>query len=1091
MNNLFPIEKGLEITPETRPLTQTGSIQVFLQLAEPNLFVQGFEAHEYQERPPTLLRGSLVIRVLKVSKIKSISLTFKGVSRTEWPEGIPPKRQDYIEENDIVNHTWPFYNHSNDNNQSGADIVKNTNPSDSSLSLDDMSSLNLDNSSSIMSSTNAFNIIKRATSPSPAGRHRSGSLLASLKATATNTSTNDSSTTNSNNSHSSDHHFIFHPGDYIYNFEHAIPASTPESIDATFGSVHYSLSVLIERIGAFKSNISTILPIRIIRSQGEESVEDSEPIAISRDWEDQLHYDIVIATKAIILNAYVPVAFKLVPLDKIKLHRIRIYLTENLEYYCRNKKVHRMEPVKKYMLLEHKAPPPPDLPPDADAKAKKMGNLLTSDGYDVTAKEFEFQVYVPQKLNNRQVLHPNTSYVNIKSHHWIKICLRLSRLVDGKPKHYEISIDSPIHVLHPLCAHANTLLPAYGVSDGNGAINYNNLNGDGTTTDLSPPVHDSNVYFPKEILESSPPLSPEVEPIGGGINGAGHHSSTSNSLQNALNQSGRNSRSRSTSTIGNRSVGNFESTLSANVYKPDNLDIELTSPQAQPVSPSFSPASRPIHLIRRPSFEPPPFEADISPPPMRDLLNEGVQGLDAAVLDNAPKDPPSYNDYLEEEAKSPGPHSRYFEENHQHDPHHHQKPPKFTFTNSTPSPPQSPTTIIPTAANNNNDHDVEDERTPRQLRKSDAKSNDEDDEGDEGDIAGTFRFRGSSPNMPASVGRRGTSPESLRIRSSARSGRSPSGRSPSPRTSTDMRSVGSFNSSNSTLPHTNSQQNEIDNIIRQSDSTSSELVSNNGGGDDDEAQEDQLYQPQQSKSKSRLNNQRDERNLSRSSTSSMSPNSLRSLQIDSENEIVDMEPLLHSTTTNTSFNPPFSSSYQDSTNRRPSAYRAPSIYEQYQSRESLGLINESSSVDITALCSNNDSANNTMWHPLTDETVPKRSYTPNAVDTGKVLNTFKNNFHQPPIFKRNMSFGVQSTNPILSTLDDEGNSTTNNNNINNHNGEHVPSLQPHTPGSEESSLKDNQSSSTLTSGNVNDEIINKHLNHQEHQFLANDDEQVR
>ncbi|ODQ59981.1 hypothetical protein WICANDRAFT_42378, partial [Wickerhamomyces anomalus NRRL Y-366-8] len=478
MNNLFPVEKSLDITPETRPLTQTGSIQVYLQLAEPNLFVQGFEPHEYQERPPTILRGSLVLRVLKSSKIRNITLTFKGISKTEWPEGIPPKRQDYVEENDLLNHTWPFYNHANDHNQSGADIVKNS-------------------------------------------------------TTATNNS-NDSNNINNTTTDPSQH-FVFHPGDYIYNFEHAIPASTPESIDATFGSVSYSLNVMIERIGAFKSNIATTLPVRIIRAQSEESVEDSEPIAISRDWEDQLHYDIVIATKAIILNAYIPVAFKLVPLDKIKLHRIRIYLTENLEYYCRNKKVHRMEPVKKYLLLEHKAPPPPDLPPDADAKAKKMGNLLTSDGYDVTAKEFEFQVYVPQKLNNRQNLHPNTSYANIKAHHWIKICLRLSRLIDGKPKHYEISIDSPIHVLHPLCSHANTLLPAYA------------------------------------------------------------------------------------STLGNRSLPNFESTLSANVYKPENLDIELTSPQAQPVSPSFSPSTRPIHLIRRPSFEPPPFDADISPPPMRDL----------------------------------------------------------------------------------------------------------------------------------------------------------------------------------------------------------------------------------------------------------------------------------------------------------------------------------------------------------------------------------------------------------------------------------------------------------------------------------------
>lgn len=1046
MNNLFPVEKSLDITPETRPLTQTGSIQVYLQLAEPNLFVQGFEPHEYQERPPTILRGSLVLRVLKSSKIRNITLTFKGISKTEWPEGIPPKRQDYVEENDLLNHTWPFYNHANDHNQSGADIVKNS--SDSNLSIgnlsDDMSSLNLD-SASIMSSTNAFNIIKRATSPSP-GRHRSNSLLASLKATATNNS-NDSNNINNTTTDPSQH-FVFHPGDYIYNFEHAIPASTPESIDATFGSVSYSLNVMIERIGAFKSNIATTLPVRIIRAQSEESVEDSEPIAISRDWEDQLHYDIVIATKAIILNAYIPVAFKLVPLDKIKLHRIRIYLTENLEYYCRNKKVHRMEPVKKYLLLEHKAPPPPDLPPDADAKAKKMGNLLTSDGYDVTAKEFEFQVYVPQKLNNRQNLHPNTSYANIKAHHWIKICLRLSRLIDGKPKHYEISIDSPIHVLHPLCSHANTLLPAYGVPP------------------PSNQLHDSNVYFPKEIL-NSPPLSPEVEPI----------DNTYHSIYNALNGGVRSSRSRSASTLGNRSLPNFESTLSANVYKPENLDIELTSPQAQPVSPSFSPSTRPIHLIRRPSFEPPPFDADISPPPMRDLLQEGVQGLDAAVMDNAPKDPPTYNDFLKEEAKSPGPHSRIIHERineqvNQEAFKSHLPPnqaPTLTFTNSTPSPP-----LVPT-----------DERTPRQLKKSDAKKiDDEEEEEGEGDIAGSFRFRGSSPNMPASVAR-ATSPDALKIRSSARSGRSSTGTSP--RTSLDVNSTGSFsNNSNSTLScNNNSQQNDIDTVIRQSESTSSELIN------DEVAQfhpQQEIVPPMDEEQQNQLSNNSG-RNLSKSSLSSMSPTSLRSLQIDSEAEIVDMEPLLHSTTTNTSFNPPTSSSYQDPSQiRRPSTYRAPSIYDQLQSRESLGLVNESSSVDITALYSTNES---NIWHPLNDETTPIRSYTPTAVDTRKVLNNFKNNLHQPPpVFKRNMSFGVQSTNPILATLDDDEDEDSHGGSTTEESSPTVSQNNNNVVSSEESSLENNNSSSTITSGNVNEDVLNKHINQEQH-FLENHDERVK
>ena len=75
-----------------KPTVSTSSLAVYIVPSEQNLFVQGFEEHVYLSRPPTILRGSLVVKVLKPTKIKSISLTFKGIQRTDWPEGIPPKR---------------------------------------------------------------------------------------------------------------------------------------------------------------------------------------------------------------------------------------------------------------------------------------------------------------------------------------------------------------------------------------------------------------------------------------------------------------------------------------------------------------------------------------------------------------------------------------------------------------------------------------------------------------------------------------------------------------------------------------------------------------------------------------------------------------------------------------------------------------------------------------------------------------------------------------------------------------------------------------------------------------------------------------
>lgn len=64
-----------------------GAVTMTIQLAEPMLFLQGLHQNDHSDRPPAMLRGSLVLRIAKPTKIKTISLTFRGRARTEWPEG--------------------------------------------------------------------------------------------------------------------------------------------------------------------------------------------------------------------------------------------------------------------------------------------------------------------------------------------------------------------------------------------------------------------------------------------------------------------------------------------------------------------------------------------------------------------------------------------------------------------------------------------------------------------------------------------------------------------------------------------------------------------------------------------------------------------------------------------------------------------------------------------------------------------------------------------------------------------------------------------------------------------------------------------
>jgi hypothetical protein len=243
----------------------------------------------------------------------------------------------------------------------------------------------------------------------------------------------------------------FLPGDYIYNFEYPIDCHLPESINVELGRVQYDLEVLIERAGAFRANILGSKEVLMVRVPGESSLEQVEPIAISRNWEDQLHYDIVISGKSFPLGSQIPIAFKLTPLAKVQCHRIKVYVTENIEYYCSNKRVHRMEPTRKIQLLEKRAElPSTSAYPGSDVRvisgggvpyekreiaasgtelvnAQSMNLLGDLDGeHNIGPTEMEMNVQLPSCSDLRsnlkaQRLHFDTTYSDIQVHHWIKV----------------------------------------------------------------------------------------------------------------------------------------------------------------------------------------------------------------------------------------------------------------------------------------------------------------------------------------------------------------------------------------------------------------------------------------------------------------------------------------------------------------------------------------------------------------------------------------------------------------------------------------------------------------------------------------------
>ena len=337
-----------------------------------------------------------------------------------------------------MNHTWPFFNAQFQTAQygSGADQVKPLKgPSATTTEIG-------------VTDSSAENHHRRSTNNNLSPKE---AKKLSLQVNQSRSFGKDDAAANAGSIIAQKGYRTFTPGDYVYNFELPIDSRLPETIAVDLGSVKYDLEATVERAGAFRANLVGSKEVTLIRAPSEGSLEQVEPIAISRNWEDQLHYDIVISGKSFPLGAQVPIAFKLTPLAKVQCHRIKVFVTENIQYYTSNKRVHRLEPTRKIQLFEKRADAPSTsaypgssvritagggVAYDGRAAAARgdenvprdttnlLGNL---DGeHNVGPTEMEFSVQLPSCHNMKERdklsrLHFDTTYQGIQVHHWIKV----------------------------------------------------------------------------------------------------------------------------------------------------------------------------------------------------------------------------------------------------------------------------------------------------------------------------------------------------------------------------------------------------------------------------------------------------------------------------------------------------------------------------------------------------------------------------------------------------------------------------------------------------------------------------------------------
>lgn len=317
-----------------KPVASGSGVTCFILLAEHNIFLSGFDrngnGHREGQSGAALLRGELQLHASKNVKIKAVRLKLLGRARTEWPEGM---KLGYYEEEvlqtqvltffDAINNEWKY-----DYGNQCAYQLKNTRPSNTNLATQP-------NQPKSLTSHYHGNTSVKETSRFP---------LQSVQSRNVNKDTPIATSKVKG-------YRVFYPGTYNYSFELPIDHHQLETTKVQYGSVKWELHATVDRVGVFNPNLHGMQEVSILRVPDPLSLEMTECISISRQYHDQLNYDIVSSGKSFPIGSKVPIALKLMPLAKIQAHELKVFVIESIEYWSNDKRCTRKASGRKILLL--------------------------------------------------------------------------------------------------------------------------------------------------------------------------------------------------------------------------------------------------------------------------------------------------------------------------------------------------------------------------------------------------------------------------------------------------------------------------------------------------------------------------------------------------------------------------------------------------------------------------------------------------------------------------------------------------------------------------------------------------------------------
>lgn len=260
----------------------------------------------------------------------------------------------------------------------------------------------------------------------------------------------------------------FKKGTYTYPISFSIPSTSPPSLQADYGSVVWKLLAHVHRPGAFKSKYTAMREVTVVACPTEEDTEESENIIVERHWDGQLQYLISVSGRCFWIGGVVPVTFAFMPLMKIKLHRLSVWVEEKVDYYSNMRKVVRSDTTQRFLLLsvKHEGKHPPSILPiesdDPDALIHSPLNQLLDPADDLGEMAsslmgpgpwtFHKDLKLPESCGKMHFTNKNRR-ANITVSHMLKVVIRVERgddqFVDkaGKRKLFDIVVQTPVHIL--------------------------------------------------------------------------------------------------------------------------------------------------------------------------------------------------------------------------------------------------------------------------------------------------------------------------------------------------------------------------------------------------------------------------------------------------------------------------------------------------------------------------------------------------------------------------------------------------------------------------------------------------------------------